>query len=501
MIDPAQNEVWLIIGSQHLYGPDTLEQVARNAKEIATYFSGNRLIPGKIVCKPIVTSSDGIHSVCLAANNDPNCSGVICWMHTFSPGKMWISGLGSLLKPFLHLHTQYHRELPFDAIDMDFMNLHQSAHGDREFGFIATRLKPAGKVVVGHWRDPSVAESIGEWFRVVSAVKELRRCRVARFGDNMRDVAVTEGNKVEAQIRFGFEVHGFGLGELAASVSAVGEKAIDDLVAIYMDTYDVSYELRETLQFSKLRDAARIEIGLRSFLEENRFSAFTTTFEDLHGLNQLPGLACQRLMADGYGFGAEGDWKTAALVRAMKVMGQGKAGGTSFMEDYTYHLPEQGPARVLGAHMLEVCPSISKDKPSLEIHPLSIGGKADPARLVFNARKGPAVNASLLDMGSRFRLLVNEVDVVDMKTSMPHLPVARALWEPRPDLKISAEAWIHAGGAHHTGFSQAVTTEQLCDFADIMGVECLVIDKSTQLRAFKQALRNNHIYYGLARGI
>lgn len=500
MIDLSGNEVWLVTGSQDLYGNETLNQVAKNAVEIANYLERDDRIPGKIVYKPIVTSSNSIRSVCLEANNTANCIGIICWMHTFSPGKMWINGLTRLLKPFLHLHTQFNRKIPFKSIDMDFMNLHQSAHGDREFGFITSRLKLARKIVVGHWQDPEVVESIGEWFRVASAVKDMAHCRVARFGDNMRDVAVTEGNKVGAQIGFGFEVHGFGVGDLAAVVSDIEEKAINDLVDVYMDTYEVSRQLRETQQFVKLREAARIELGLRVFLGEKKFTAFTTTFEDLHGINQLPGLACQRLMADGYGFGAEGDWKTAALVRAMKVMGYGKPGGTSFMEDYTYHMPQNGPARVLGAHMLEICPSLAGDRPSLEIHPLSIGGKADPARLVFTTRKGPALNATLLDLGSRFRLLINEVEVVEMDESLPCLPVASAFWEPQPDLKVSAAAWINAGGAHHTGFSQAATTTQLCDFAEIMGIECLVIDRKTDLEAFKREVRHNQIYYGLAKG-
>jgi L-arabinose isomerase len=422
-------------------------------------------------------------------------------MHTFSPAKMWIAGLSGLLKPFCHLHTQFNREIPFQQIDMDFMNLHQSAHGDREFGFIGSRLQLDRKVVVGYWQEPKVANSIGTWVRAAAAMADSQHGRIARFGDNMRDVAVTEGNKVSAQIRFGYEVQGFGVGDLVASVAAVADGAIDDLVDIYMDSYLVDQNLRETRRFSMLREAARIEIGLRAFLETHGCSAFTTTFEDLHGLNQLPGLACQRLMADGYGFGAEGDWKTAALVRAMKVMGAGLEGGTSFMEDYTYHLPENGPARVLGAHMLEVCPSIAASKPSLEIHPLSIGGKADPTRLVFTTRSGPAVNATLLDMGNRFRMVVNAVEVVDCDASLPNLPVASAFWEPQPNLQVSAAAWIYAGGAHHTGFSQAISAEHLSDFAEMAGIECLVIDADTKLAAFKRELRHNHLYYCLAKGV
>jgi L-arabinose isomerase len=501
MIELSDNEVWFLTGSQHLYGPETLKQVAANAETIAGHLNQDPRIPVKVVFKPIVTTSDAIRSICLEANNDAACVGLICWMHTFSPAKMWIAGLTALIKPFLHLHTQYNREIPFQQIDMDFMNLHQSAHGDREFGFIGARLQLDRKVVVGHWQDPSVAAGIGSWVRAASAVADGRKCRIARFGDNMRDVAVTEGNKVSAQMRFGYEVHGFGVGDLAASVAEVEEVAIDDLVAVYMDSYAVDQDLRETRNFSRLREAARIEIGLRRFLEAHDCTAFTTTFEDLHGLNQLPGLACQRLMAEGFGFGAEGDWKTAALVRAMKVMGAGLAGGTSFMEDYTYHWPETGPARVLGAHMLEVCPSIAAAQPSLEIHPLSIGGKSDPTRLVFTTRTGPAVNATLLDMGHRFRMVINEVVVVDTEKSLPNLPVARAFWEPQPDLKTSAAAWIYAGGAHHTGFSQAVTTEHLSDYAEMLGIECMVIDRHTSLNAFKRELRQNHLYYSLSRGI
>jgi L-arabinose isomerase len=501
MIELSTYEVWFVTGSQHLYGPETIAQVGRNAETIAAHLNADPKIPVKVIFKPVVTASTGIRSLCLEANNDPACVGLICWMHTFSPAKMWIAGLSGLHKPFLHLHTQFNREIPFQKIDMDFMNLHQSAHGDREFGFIGSRLGLDRKVVVGHWQAPPVANGIGTWVRAAAAVADSRDCRIARFGDNMRDVAVTEGNKVSAQIRFGYEVQGFGVGDLVSSVAEVADSAIDDLVGIYLDTYTVNPNLRETRRFSMLRESARIEIGLRSFLDTHGCSAFTTTFEDLHGLNQLPGMACQRLMADGYGFGAEGDWKTAALVRAMKVMGAGLAGGTSFMEDYTYHMPADGPAMVLGAHMLEVCPSIAADKPSLEIHPLSIGDKADPTRLVFRTRRGPAVNATLLDMGNRFRMVVNEVEVVDCEASLPNLPVASAFWEPQPDLEVSAAAWIYAGGAHHTGFSQALSSEHLKDFAEMVGIECLIIDADTKLDAFKTELRHNHLYYSLAQGI
>jgi L-arabinose isomerase len=383
---------------------------------------------------------------------------------------------------------------------MDFMNLNQSAHGDREFGFIGTRMRLNRKVVVGHWQDSDVHKQLGAWARAAAAWADSQEMKVARFGDNMRDVAVTEGNKVGAQIQLGYSVNGYGIGDLAKLVDQVSESDVDTLVGKYIEEYKVSQQLLQTRTFSTLREAARIEVGLRTFLENGNFKAFTTTFEDLNGINQLPGLACQRLMNDGYGFGAEGDWKTAALVRSMKVMGTGMTGGTSFMEDYTYHFPQKGIDCVLGAHMLEVCPSIASDKPSLQVFPLSIGGKADPARLLFNTRTGPALNASLIDLGNRFRLIINEVEVVPIEKPMPNLPVAQALWVPKPNLKVAAAAWIHAGGAHHTGFSQVVTTEMLQDFADMADIECLLIDDRTNISDFKKEIRSNHVYYSLARG-
>jgi L-arabinose isomerase len=491
-------EIWFITGSQHLYGQKTLEQVAADSQEIVNFLNHSNNILLSVSFKPIVTTAEEIINICRQANTAPNCIGLICWMHTFSPAKMWIAGLASLAKPFLHLHTQFNREIPWDKIDMDFMNLNQSAHGDREFGFIGTRMQQRRKVVVGHYKDDRVLEQIDTWARAAVAHIEMQSTRIARFGDNMRDVAVTEGNKVSAQIELGYSVHGFGVGDLVAVINQIGEDSVDTLVSQYMDEYNVAAKLRQTKEFSQLREAAKIEIGLRNFLEDGNFTAFTTTFEDLNGLSQLPGLACQRLMKDGYGFGAEGDWKTAALVRTMKIMDSGLKGGTSFMEDYTYHLPEDGPAMVLGAHMLEVCPSIAADKPSLEIHPLSIGGKADPARLVFTTKAGPAINATLLDLGNRFRMLINEVEVVAPERSMPNLPVAKALWVPQPDLEISAAAWIYGGGAHHTGFSQAITTDHLRDYCDMLGIECLVIEKDTRVSEFKNELRYNHLYYAMA---
>jgi len=501
MIDLTPYEIWFVTGSQHLYGPKTLEKVAKHSQEIAHALSASSHIPVKVVFKPVLTTPEAIHTLCLEANSASNCIGLITWMHTFSPAKMWIAGLSALKKPFLHLHTQYNAEIPWAEIDMNFMNLNQAAHGDREFGFIGSRMRLNRKVVVGHWNDQAVQQSLGVWARAACAWADWQSAKIARFGDNMREVAVTEGDKVEAQIRLGYAVYGYGVGDLVQAVEQVTEVEVDAMIEAYYAEYEVAPELQKGGDmYASLREAAQIEAGMRSFLKSGGFKAFTTTFEDLHGLAQLPGLAVQRLMADGYGFGAEGDWKTSALVRAMKVMATGLPGGTSFMEDYTYHFSPSGD-KVLGAHMLEVCPSIASGKSRLEIHQLSIGGKEDPARLVFDTLTGPALNASIMDMGSRFRLLVNSVEVVPTDEPLPKLPVARALWIPKPNLKVAAAAWIHAGGAHHTGFSQALTSEHLQDFAEIADLEFLLIDENTDLNAFKKELRWNDLYYYLARGI
>ncbi|MBE2195122.1 MAG: L-arabinose isomerase [Anaerolinea sp.] len=500
MIDLSNYEVWFLTGSQHLYGQETLDQVAAHSQEIAATLNDAPAIPTKVIFKPVLTTADEIYRVCLEANSAPHCVGVIAWMHTFSPSRNWISGLQVLNKPLAHLHTQYNQDIPWAEIDMDFMNLNQAAHGDREFGFIASRLRLNRKVIVGHWGDPEVQKSLGVWSRAACAWADAQNARVARFGDNMRSVAVTEGDKVEAQMRLGYQVYGYGVGDLAQRVHEVSEGDVTALVDQYETQYSVAGDLRKGgARHSSVREAARIEIGLRRFLKEGGFKAFTTTFEDLHGLVQLPGLAVQRLMADGYGFGAEGDWKTAALLRAMKVMAAGLEGGTSFMEDYTYHLAPSGQ-KVLGAHMLEICPTIAAGKPSLEVHPLGIGGKADPARLVFDTAPGAAINASLIDMGNRFRLIVNDVDVIAADQPMPRLPVARALWIPQPDLKIGAAAWIYAGGAHHTGFSQSLRAEHIADFAQMAALEFLRIDQSTTLHHFNNELRWNEMYYALAKG-
>ncbi len=493
-------EIWFLTGSQHLYGAEALKQVAQHSQEIVHTLDRAIMIPTNVVFKPVLTTPEEIHSLCREANAAPDCVGVVAWMHTFSPAKNWIAGLAALKKPLAHFHTQYNRDIPWADIDMDFMNLNQAAHGDREFGYMTTRMRLNRKVIVGHWQDPEVQERLGVWARAACAWHDAQSAKVARFGDNMRSVAVTEGDKVEAQIRLGYAVHGYGVGDLVQQVQQVSDAEIDTLVKDYEAQYAVASDLRAGgSQHAAVRDAARIELGLRRFLEVGGFKAFTTTFEDLHGLVQLPGLAVQRLMAEGYGFGAEGDWKTAALLRAMKVMSAGLEGGTSFMEDYTYHLNPTG-MKVLGAHMLEVCPSIADGQLSLEVHPLSIGGKADPARLVFNTRPGAAINASIVDLGNRFRLIVNEVDVVPPDAPLPKLPVARALWVPRPNFKTAAAAWIYAGGAHHTGFSLALTAEHLADFAEMAGIEFLRIDNSTALHQFKNELRWNEAYYLLSKG-
>jgi L-arabinose isomerase len=493
-MDPV--EIWFVTGSQHLYGEETLRQVATNSRSIAEALDSSPRIPVRVVFKPVLTDPAAIRALCKEAQASNVCAGLVLWMHTFSPAKMWIGGLTGLRKPICHLHTQANRDLPWDSIDMDFMNLNQAAHGDREAGHLHSRLGISRKVVVGHWSDHEVQERIGAWARVVRAWHELQGAKIARFGDNMREVSVTEGDKVSAEIQFGFSVNGYGVGDLARTVSEAGDDQIDRLCQEYADTYDVASELLPSgNRHDSLREGARLEIGIRAFLEAGSFAGFTTTFEDLHGLSQLPGLACQRLMADGYGFGAEGDWKTAALVRWMKAVGRDTPGGTSFMEDYTYHLAP-GHEQVLGAHMLEICPSIAVGKPKLEVHPLGIGGKADPVRLVFDAPPGPALNASLVDLGKRFRLIVNTVKAVEVPP-MPKLPVARALWEVEPSFKSGVAAWIYAGGAHHTGYSYSVKTEHLRDFADIAGIEIVVIDSNTQLDRFRDELRWNEVYWSL----
>ena len=501
MTEPLNGlEAWWVTGSQSLYGDDALEIVGKNALKIARCLDEFPSIPVRIVAKPVVSTAEGISAVLREADAAPNCVGVIAWMHTFSPARMWIAGLAGLRKPLAHFHTQFNRDLPWAEIDMDFMNLNQAAHGDREFGYVQTRLGRGRKTIVGHWQDPAVAARLGSWARAAAGWHEAQRLRVARFGDNMREVAVTEGDKVEAQIRFGFTVNGYALGDLANRVAALPDEEVDRLVREYEERYDVVPTLRRNGdRHAELRSAARIEGGLRGFLVEGGFAAFTDTFEDLGALPQLPGISAQRLMADGFGFGAEGDWKAAALVRILKVMSSGLPGGTSFMEDYTYHLGDP-VQEVLGAHMLEVCPSLTSWRPSCEVHPLSIGGREDPVRLVFDATPGEAVNLSLIDLGDRFRLIANKVDVVAPDERLARLPVARAVWRPRPDFATAAESWLVAGGSHHTVLSQALDLECLADFAEIADVEFLTIDEGTTARAFRQELRWNEPYYQLRRG-
>jgi L-arabinose isomerase len=484
MNTPQDLEIWFVTGSQHLYGPETLRQVASHSQTIAASLNDETTIPFRVVFKPVLTTPDEVRALCREANASAQCIGLVLWMHTFSPAKMWIAGLNALSKPFLHLHTQFNRELPWSSIDMDFMNLNQAAHGDREFGFITARLKLARKVVVGYWQDPGTVSEIAAWTRAAAGWHESQNLKVARFGDNMREVAVTEGNKVSAEAQLGYSVNGYGVGDLVERMNQVSDAEVERLVAEYREAYSIAVEHDRP---DALKVAAKIELGLRGFLVEGGFGAFTDTFQDLHGLGQLPGIATQRLMADGFGFGGEGDWKTAALVRTMKVMAQGMEGGTSFMEDYTYDF--SGTPKVLGSHMLEICPTIAADKPSLQVHPLGIGGKADPVRLVFTAPSGPAIVASMVDMGDKFRLIVNEVDVIQPEQALPKLPVARAVWVPKPNLKVAAAAWIYAGGAHHTGFSQALTLEHMEDFAEIAGVELIVIDADTRLRELRRQLK------------
>jgi L-arabinose isomerase len=491
---------WFLTGSQGLYGPETLQQVERQSQQIVDQLNGTGQLPFPVQWKPVLTDAEAIHRMMLDANADPDCLGVIAWMHTFSPAKMWITGLDALQTPLLHLHTQANVSLPWAEIDMDFMNLNQAAHGDREFGYIQTRLGVPRKTVAGHVSDPAVVDRIATWQRAASGVAAVRKLNLARFGDNMRDVAVTEGDKVEAQLRFGVSVNTYGVNDLVALVDEVTDGEVDALIEQYADAYEVVPELAaDGDRHESLRDGARIEAGLRAFLTDGGFGAFTTNFQDLGGLRQLPGLAVQRLMAEGYGFGGEGDWKTSVMLHTLKAMGGNDSGGTSFMEDYTYHWGP-GTPKILGAHMLEVCPSIAAGKPRVEIHPLGIGDREDPVRLVFDAEPGPAIVVGICDLGDRFRLVLNEVTVVEPDEPLPKLPVARAVWEPKPDLATSAESWIAAGGPHHTVLSTALDTEELVDFANLLGIELLIIDGSTNRRDFANQIRWNQAYYRLAQG-
>ena len=480
---------WFIIGSQNLYGEKVLEKVKLNSNNIIELL--NKLTPANILYKGLVTSSDGLISLVKEANFDNNCAGIITWMHTFSPAKMWINGLKILNKPILHLHTQFNREIPVDDIDMDFMNLNQSAHGDREFGFICARLRLPRKVVVGYWQNEDVVKKIGQWMRSAIGISEGKTLKVARFGDNMREVAVTEGDKIESQIKFGWSVNTFSLGELAERLNKVRQKEIDTLFKDCQKRYIIKPPSIQSVRYQ-----LRIEVALRQFFDEENISAFTTNFEDLGSLEQLPGLACQRLMEAGYGFGPEGDWKTAALLRIIKVMQKGLSGGSSFIEDYTYHLAKDNEL-VLGSHMLEVCPSIAEDKIFIDTQPLSIGGKKDPARMIFEGRSGSAICTSLVDMGGRMRLLCADIEVVKPIHKMPKLPVARVMWRLMPDFKTGAMAWILAGGAHHSVLSYSVTADMLRDYTEIAGIEFVHINAHTNISELKKDLQMNDLYWKL----
>ena len=501
MTNSKQAEVWFITGSQHLYGPETLKQVDRDSAAIAEGLNKSGKMPVKIVFKPVVKTPDEILDICVQASADKNCIGLITWMHTFSPAKMWIGGLKALTKPFMHLHTQYNRDLPWSEIDMDYMNLHQSAHGDREYGFINTRMRKNRKVVVGHWQDEKVQDQVALWCRTAIGWADSQGLKVARFGDNMREVAVTEGDKVEAQIKFGWQISAYGVGDLVEYVEKVTDAEVDELYKEYESLYEVAANCKPGgIYHENVRVQARYEIAMKRFMEDGNFKAFTTNFENLTGLAQLPGLASQRLMAAGYGFGAEGDWKQAALLRIFKTMSAGMKGGSSFMEDYTYHLDPANEA-VLGAHMLEICPSIAAKKPRLEVHPLGIGGKDAPARLIFESAAGDAMNVTLIDMGNRFRLIVNTLEVMEPLQKMPNLPVASAFWKTQPNMADGAAAWIYAGGTHHSAFTLALTPEYIETFAEYADVEFVLIDKNTCLTEFKKELRWNEIYFMLANGL
>jgi len=495
MTDLKKYEFWFIVGSQDLYGAEALKKVEANAKEMASELGADPLLPGKLLLKPVAITPEVIRKLFAEANASENCAGIITWMHTFSPSKMWIHGLSMNKKPLLHLHTQFNRDIPWSSIDMDFMNLNQAAHGDREHGHIHARMRLPRKVVAGFWKDSEVRRRIGVWMRAAAARLDGIESTVVRLGDNMREVAVTEGDKVEAQVKFGWQVNTWGIGDLAARYIGVSDSAALALADEYAQSYELADELKSPGSArNALLEQAKIEISLKEMLDSNGAKAFTTTFQDLHGLPQLPGLAAQRLMEQGYGFGAEGDWKQSMLTRSAKVMASGLPGGVSFMEDYTYHF-EPGKEAALGAHMLEICPSISGSKPRIEVHPLGIGGKADPARMVFDAAPGPAVLATLIDLGDRFRMIVNEIETIKINNKMPKLPVARALWKPYPSLGGAAEAWILAGGTHHSVYSSALTTEYFRDWAEMCGIEFVLIDRDTKPDRLRDELRWSEAYW------
>ncbi|QRX64618.1 L-arabinose isomerase [Dysgonomonadaceae bacterium zrk40] len=494
-------EVWFVTGAQLLYGGDAVVTVNAHSEEIVKQLNEAGTLPVKVVYKGTANSSPEVEKIFKEANSDARCIGIITWMHTFSPAKMWIKGLQNYNKPLLHLHTQFNKEIPWSEIDMDFMNLNQSAHGDREFGHMVTRMRKNRKVVVGHWSEQNVQERIAVWMRVAAAWADAQEMVIVRFGDNMNNVAVTDGDRLEAELRLGYHVDYYSIGDLVAYQDKVTEEDVDLLVAEFEQLYNFADNCKKGAKdHGQVREAARIEIALRRFLKDKNAKAFTTNFDALHGLNQLPGLASQRLMAEGYGFGAEGDWKTAALLRTIWVMSRGLKGGCSFLEDYTYHFKGEKSA-ILQSHMLEISPDITSQKPRLEVHPLGIGGKADPARLVFTADPGTGIASTIIDMGNRFRMVVNNVDVLEPEAALPKLPVASSLWIPQPNLEIGAAAWIYAGGTHHSAFSYALTNEYFEDYADIAGIELVTIDKDTTIKNFKFELRVNEVYYMLNKAL
>jgi len=487
---------WFVTGSQHLYGPKTLEQVIKDSNSMVHGLNNEHTLAYPIVFKELLTTPDEITKILKEANNDPTCAGVIGWMHTFSPAKMWIKGLQALSKPFLHLHTQFNRDIPWDTIDMDFMNLNQSAHGGREFGFINTRLRMPRKVIVGYWEEERVIKEINEFLNVCVAIAESKILKIARFGDNMRYVAVTEGDKVEVEAKFGWEINGYGIGDLVTFVDEVSEEEVESLYAQYKKEYVIEDQSKESI--ASIKYQAKLEIAIEKFLQKGGFGAFTTTFEDLYGLNQLPGLAVQRLMDKGYGFAGEGDWKTAGMTRLLKIMGNNGGKGTSFMEDYTYHM-DPSDSMVLGAHMLEICPSIAEGPVKIVVKPLGIGGKDAPARFTFVCKVGPAINTSLIDMGGRLRLIINEVDAINAPCKMPNLPVAQVMWRPQPSLVEGAKAWILSGGSHHTVYTMDVSVQQLEDFAEFMDIETVLINNEMQINGFRQALKMSDMLWNLKK--
>lgn len=473
---------YFLIGSQHLYGDDTLKEVDDHAKIITDGLNSDPVIPCTVEVLPCVTTSKAIEDAVVKANNDPACAGIITWMHTFSPSKMWISGISKMMKPYLHLNTQFNRDIPWKTIDMDFMNLNQSAHGDREHGYIGTRMGAKRKVIAGHWENEDFRKEIASWMRAAVGVFESRKTRVLRISDNMRNVAVTDGDKVEAQMRLGWEIEHYGVGDIISEVDKVSEPEVDSLMKEYEENYIIATDNIEAIRYQ-----ARVEIAIKKFMDARGFTAFHTNFEDLQGLRQLPGLAAQDLMSKGYGFGAEGDWKVAAMTRILKAMTSDMTGGTAFMEDYTYHF-EPGNEMIMGAHMLEVCPTIAANKPEIKVFPLGIGDREDPARLVFKSKPGSAIVVSLVDMGDGLRMIVNDVECVEQVNDTPNLPVSAVLWKPMPNLKTSAEAWIYAGAAHHSVLSYDVTAEMMRDFANILGIEFVYINKNTEINSFVKEL-------------